>query len=76
MIIVEVLELLFQTVWLAFSGIVSSLIKVLPEFFEIKEMFSSLTPTTTDIIAFCLGVPTTVVSVIIILIKVVKRSRV
>ena len=76
MIIVQVLELLFQTIWLTFSGIVSSLIKVLPEFFEIKEMFSSLTPTTTDIIAFCLGVPTAVVSVIIILVKVVKRSRV
>ena len=76
MIIVQVLELLFQTIWLTFSGIVSSLIKVLPEFFEIKEMFSYLTPTTTDIIAFCLGVPTAVVSVIIILVKVVKRSRV
>ena len=76
MIIVEVLELLFQTIWLTFSGIVSSLIKVLPEFFEIKEMFSSLTPTTTDIIAFYLGVPAVVVSVIIFLYKITKRSRV
>ena len=37
MIILEVLELLFQTIWLTFSGIVSSLIKVLPEFLKLKK---------------------------------------
>ena len=73
MVITEILQILFQATWEMFLGMVLSFLKVLPEFLEIKEILSSLTPTVTDIIAFYLGVPAALVSAIILTIKVLKR---
>ena len=75
MIIVEILELLFQTIWATWLGIISSLLKVLPEFLEMKKILSAFTPTVTDIIAFYLGVPVALVSAVIFLIKFVKKVK-
>ena len=73
MFIIEILQILFQTIWGIFSGIVLSILKVLPEFWEIKKMLSALIPTRMDIVAFYLGVPVALVSATMILLKTAKR---
>ena len=73
MFIIEILQILCQAIWGTFSGIVLSLLKVLPEFLEIKQMLNALIPTSMDVIAFYLGVPVVLVSVTMILLKVAKK---
>lgn len=73
MIIIEILKIIFQAMWVTFSGIISALIDVLPTFFEIKELLSNLTPTTTDIIAYYLGIPAALISAIVFTIKIAKK---
>ena len=75
MCVIELLKILFQAMWMTFSGIISGVMKCLPELLEIKDILSDLTPTRTEILAAGLGVPVFLVSAIIFLFKVSKRHN-
>ena len=61
--------------WMTFSGIISGVMECLPELLEVKDIFSALTPTRTEIVAAGFGVPAFLVSAIIFLFKLSKRRN-
>ena len=71
----ELLKILFQAMWMTFSGIISGVMECLPELLEVKDIFSALTPTRTEIVAAGFGVPAFLVSAIIFLFKLSKRRN-
>ena len=72
---IELLKILFQAMWMTFSGIISGVMKCLPELLEIKDILSDLALTRREIIAAGLGVPVILVSATIFLIKLAKRRK-
>ena len=72
MFILEALKIIFQSMKSFVRGVLPALIDVTLTFFELEKISSAFTPTTTDIIAYCLGIPVALVSAIIILVKVAK----
>ena len=75
MLVLEILQILFQTIWSFVLGILSALIEVVPTFLELKNMFGAFTITPADIISYCLGIPVALVSAIIIIVKLINYVR-
>ena len=69
MVIIPILELLFQTIWIVLKTIISTTIEMLPELLEIKKTLNALSPTPAQMIAWYLGVPAFVATSIIKFIK-------
>lgn len=72
-ILFEVLSVIWITISSLFEGMVTMIIENLPLFMEMKQVLGMFTPA--GMIALYLGVPTTVVSVGIALIKRAIRAR-
>lgn len=71
-IFIEIITIIWQTVWGMLNGIATVVWDNLPIILEIKKMMGYFTPA--GIIALWLGVPTFVVTLIIILFKRIRKQ--
>lgn len=67
----EVITILWKTIWGMFTAIGTAVWENLPAILEIKKIAGYFTPA--GMIALCLGVPTVVITLILSIVKRVKR---
>lgn len=70
-IFIEVITILWKTIWGMFTAIGTAVWENLPAILEIKKIASYFTPA--GMIALCLGVPTVVITLILSIVKRAKR---
>ena len=69
---IEIITVLWKTVWGILSAFVSAIWDALPFVVEIKKILGNFTPT--SVIAFWFGVPSIVITILIFVLKKIIKS--